>query len=519
MSNRTSGVPTITVGTPLIEIRSIDWVPTNERHGKLWHQAPLWFLGNFQYFSIPIGFIGPAMGLSLGWTALASLLGIVVGTLFMAFHASQGPHMGLPQMIQSRAQFGYRGVIVPLIATLFTYLAFNIADTVLLGEGLKSAFGLNPTVVSVVVGLGAVMLAIFGHDWVHRAFRIILYVSLPLTAALTIGVLLGHAGGHPSHGHYGFGWVAFMAQFAAVAAYNITYAPYVSDYSRYLPAKTKPGAVIASVFFGASSSALWLIILGAWLAINLGATDGLAGLQLAGNNVIPFLGDACAILSVLALWATMGMNAYGGMLTVLTAVDSFRPLKPTRRARVITIVVLGVVWYAVASIMTGSAVNTVFAALTIMLYLLVPWTATNLVDYFVVRRGHYAITHLFRPNGVYGAWSWRGLTAFAAGFAAEIPFMVVPPVGSWSYTGPIARSLGGVDVSWLVGLVVTSVVYLIVSRSLDLTAERKAESRSDARLGELVREAEAADAAAEAAAGLSGDAAATSPAMPAGSAS
>ena len=106
--------------TRLIEARSIDWVPENERHGKLWHQGPLWFLGNFQYFSIPIGFIGPSMGLSLGWTIVASILGIAVGTIFMAFHASQGPTMGLPQLIQSRAQFGYRGVVVPLLATLFT---------------------------------------------------------------------------------------------------------------------------------------------------------------------------------------------------------------------------------------------------------------------------------------------------------------------------------------------------------------------------------------------------------------
>ena len=65
-------------GLGTIEERSIDWVPEDARHGKLWHQAPLWFLGNFQYFSIPIGFIGPAMGLALGWTILAGGLG---GTL------------------------------------------------------------------------------------------------------------------------------------------------------------------------------------------------------------------------------------------------------------------------------------------------------------------------------------------------------------------------------------------------------------------------------------------------------
>jgi len=34
-------------------------------------------------------------------------------------------------------------------------------------------------------------------------------------------------------------FTAFMAQFALAAAYNITYAPYVSDYSRYMP--QRPG--------------------------------------------------------------------------------------------------------------------------------------------------------------------------------------------------------------------------------------------------------------------------------------
>ncbi|MDQ1058633.1 NCS1 family nucleobase:cation symporter-1 [Arthrobacter globiformis] len=483
MTSETSDQPKARPGAPLIEIRSIDWVPDNERHGKLWHQTPLWFLGNFQYFSIPIGFIGPSMGLSLGWTVVASVLGIAVGTVFMAFHASQGPTMGLPQMIQSRAQFGYRGVVIPLIATLFTYVAFNVVDTVLLSDGLSSAFGWSPAIIAIVAALGAAALAIFGHDWVHKAFRVLLYVSLPLMLILTIGVITGNAGGAASATEYGFNWGAFMAQFAAAAAYNITYAPYVSDYSRYLPSKTRSRSVIAAVFFGASSSAIWLIILGAWLAIRLGATDGLAGLQLAGNTVFVNLGDATALLSALALAATMGMNAYGGMLTVLTTIDSFRPIKPTRNARIITVLILTAVWYLIASTITSGAVATVFSALTLMLYLLVPWTATNLVDYFVVRKGHYAITDLFTPKGIYGVWAWRGLVAFAIGLLAEIPFMVLPQVGSWSYIGPIADALGGVDIAWLVGLVVTSVVYFLLSRSLDLSEERTAMDRSEQQLG------------------------------------
>jgi NCS1 family nucleobase:cation symporter-1 len=86
-----------------IEVHSIDWIPDPERHGKTWQQTMLWFLGNFQYFTIPIGFVGPSLGLSLGWSILAGTLGICFGTLFMAFHATQGPIFGLPQMIQTRA--------------------------------------------------------------------------------------------------------------------------------------------------------------------------------------------------------------------------------------------------------------------------------------------------------------------------------------------------------------------------------------------------------------------------------
>src|SRR6266700_5184293 len=110
-----------------IEVHSIDWIPDPERHGKTWQQTMLWFLGNFQFFTIPIGFIGPEFGLSLGWSILAGFGGIAFGTLFMAFHATQGPVLGLPLMIQTRAQMGYRGVVIALFAVLFTYMAFNVA--------------------------------------------------------------------------------------------------------------------------------------------------------------------------------------------------------------------------------------------------------------------------------------------------------------------------------------------------------------------------------------------------------
>ncbi|WP_018151482.1 purine-cytosine permease family protein [Leeia oryzae] len=450
-----------------IETRSIDYVPENERHGKVSHQGPFWFLGNFQFFTIAIGFIGPSMGLSLGYTALAGALGILFGTLFMAFHASQGAELGLPQMVQSRAQFGYRGVVLVLIGTLFTFVGFNVVDTVLVASGLHGIFGWNETSITLVIAIISTLLAIYGHDWLHRIFQLCFVISLPLYIILTLAIFMGGAGGKAPAVALGFNLVAFAAQFAASASYNITYAPYVSDYSRYLPRHTKPSSIITAVFFGASSSAIWLIALGAWLATHLGASDGLVALHDSGNAVMHGFGSAVALTSVAALVATMGLNAYSGMLTVVTAIDALRKVTLGKGIRIVTIVLLAIIWVGISLSISGDAIGILFAVLTVMLYLLVPWTAVNLVDYFFVRRGKYAITHFFTPNGIYGAWGAKGITAYLIGFVVTIPFFVLPGV----YTGPAAAALGGVDLAWLVGLIVSSLTYFALSRSIDLDAE------------------------------------------------
>jgi Permease for cytosine/purines, uracil, thiamine, allantoin len=102
-----------------LEIRSIDYVPLSERHGKVWHLGPLWFMSNAQIATLAVGLISISEGASLFWSVLAIVVGVLVGTLFMAFHSAQGPQLGVPQMIQSRPQFGYIGA---LLVWLFGHL-------------------------------------------------------------------------------------------------------------------------------------------------------------------------------------------------------------------------------------------------------------------------------------------------------------------------------------------------------------------------------------------------------------
>src|SRR5437764_12673846 len=40
-----------------LEIRSIDYVPLSERHGKVWHLGPLWFMSNAQIATLAVGLV------------------------------------------------------------------------------------------------------------------------------------------------------------------------------------------------------------------------------------------------------------------------------------------------------------------------------------------------------------------------------------------------------------------------------------------------------------------------------
>jgi nucleobase:cation symporter-1, NCS1 family len=465
-----------------IESRSIDWVTPAERSGTPWRVSPLFFIANWSFFTIALGFTGPALGLSVGWAIAGSALGLLVGTFFMAFHATQGPRLGLPQIIQSRAQFGFYGVVVVVAMSLTCYLAFGVVYTILTAQGLSQIFGWSPVLVGLVVNIAGGAFAIAGHDYLHRISRLVFYVTVPLILVFSVAVLFGQAGGTapPPSGEHGFVASAFFTVFAVSAAYNMALAPIVSDYTRYLPVRTPSRSLIASVYASAGVSAIWLIALGAWLSAHYNASDALVALHEAGDNVFNGFGAVLALASAATLVVCIATAAYSVTLQFLTGVDLVKRVRPTRTLRVAVTVATIAVYLFVALPFGDHVINAASGALSLMLFLLVPWTAVNLTDYFFVRRGEYAITDLFTPDGVYGRWSWRGIVAYVLGFAAMVPFAVLP-----FFTGFLGELLGGIDISWFAGLVVSSAAYYLFTRGLDRSAERAAVIESDAQLHSL----------------------------------
>ena len=465
----------------VIEQHSIDYIPKSERHGKVWHQGPFWFTGNFVLPTLITGFLGPSLGLSVWYSVLAILLGACFGTFFMAFHANQGPRMGLPQMIQSRAQFGSRGAIVPFAATVFVYVGFLVFDTILATQGIAliapdSKILWYPLLIAL-----SIIIAVVGHDLLHFVQRWLTYILVVVFAIITVTAIIyfSTAPIAPDAPVATSGWntVAFLVQFSIAAGYNISYAVYVSDYTRYLPANVSAPKLITSVYAGAALSAVWLMSLGAILASYIPAADPILALKQIGDVLFPGFGTITVLLSVLALISIMGVNAYGAMLTGASAVDGFKSVRPTVRLRVIGLTVVGLVSLFIALVIPDNYVGSFNSFVLLMLYFLVPWTAVNLVDFYFVRRGKYAIAEILKPNGLYGRWAWRGVVAYSVGFIVMIPFFSVS-----FFVGPIAQLLGGSDFSFAVGLVVSGGLYMIFSRTINHEAEEKARVASDLEL-------------------------------------
>ncbi len=451
-----------------VERHSIDYIPKAERHGKAWHQGTFWFAANAEIATLVVGLIGISLGLSLAWTLVGVAFGLAFGSLFMASHSVQGPRLGIPQMIQTRPQFGFLGALWPQAIVVFLYVGFNVFNTILAGQALATLFDLNNDVCIVISALAGFVLAFGGYDWLHKVQRWGTAAFLVVFTIYTVGVLVNvdlPSGTTATSG--GFDWSVFLIVVFATASYVISEAPYVSDYSRYLHPDESSRACFWWTYTGATLGALWMIGLGAFLLSAFPDASPAGVIQEGGDAIFDGFGTVALALAYLMLIPVIASNMYGGSLTLITISDSVKRVKTSVQLRLVTLGVIGVVATGIALAASDDFLGDYTNFLAILLYLIIPWTAVNLVDFYVIRRGDYAITEIFKPNGIYGRWQWRGLLAYAVGFACMIPFFST----AW-YTGAVAKEIDGADISVFIGLPVAAVVYYLLARNLDRTTEQ-----------------------------------------------
>lgn len=440
-----------------IERRSIDVVPAAERTGTPRNQFTLWFGANMQVTAVVDGALAVVFGADALWAIIGLLVGNILGGIVMALHSAQGPRLGLPQMISSRAQFGVFGAALPLVLVVVMYLGFAATGTVLSGQAINRMLGTDiPAVGIIIFGVLTAFVAAFGYHYIHALGRIATVTGILGFAYLFVRLLTQHSAGDLLAQSKGFELPTFLLAMSVSAGWQLVYGPYVADYSRYLPASTP------------ESQTFWSTLLGSVLGSQISMTLGALVAAVPGNgflkNQVGMLGDLAGpafmawliyLVIVVGKLAVNTLNAYGGFMTILTTTSAFSRRQSIGRAtRVLVIAAFITVSVLIALFASKDFINLFKNFVLTLLMVFTPWSAINLVDYYLISREKVDIPALYDPDGRYGRWNVPALVVYVIGVVAQIPFLAQD-----LHTGSITKALGGVDISWIVGIVVTAALY------------------------------------------------------------
>jgi NCS1 family nucleobase:cation symporter-1 len=442
-----------------IEIETIRPIPAEQRHGTARDLFTVWFGSNLMLLTIVTGGLAVTVfALPFGWAVAGLALGNGVGAVFMALHAAQGPTLGVPQMVQTRGQFGSLGSLLVVGIVIVMYVGFLASNLVVGGESIALvAAGVSETPGILLVGILSLVAAIYGYDLIHAYTRVMSWVSGALLLGCTAWIVWVHGLPADFLTRNELNLNGMLGTISTGALWQIAYAPYVSDYSRYMPESTGARPAFWASYWGCTLGSLLPMVLGAMVGLAAPKSNVVHGLALLTGGLAPF---ALIVFSV-SIAAATAMNLYCGALSSLTfgqtLVAAWAP-GPRARTAVTGLLFCGAL--AAALLGKDSFMSNYEGFILLLLYVLVPWTAINLVDYYALRHGRYDVPSFFRRDGgVYGRINGIAVGCYLFGILVQLPFVASP-----LYTGPVARAMAGADLSWVVGLAVTGPVYYVLAR-------------------------------------------------------
>lgn len=439
-----------------VETRSIEYIPANERHGKARDLFPIWFGANMHITTLVTGALPITLGLNLFWSLAAIIVGTLLGAIFMASHSAQGPQLGIPQMIQSRAQFGVIGAIFPLFLVMFVYLGFFASSGLLAAQTLSSLTKIDQTWSIILLNVLCFVATIYGYNLIHKMQKLLSWASLCIYIVATYIVFqLQVPAGSWAMGNLDI--PVFLLAVSMVATWQLAYAPYVADYSRYLPITTPTAHTFWYSYAGTVIGTIWMMTLGATLTIAIPNF-----LDHSGGNLASLFGNFALIMFFIIIFGQLAINVfnlYGAFMATITTIEPFIKLKVTPKVRIGMIFCVTVAGTVLCLLGQSNFLSFFLNFIFFISYFLIPWTSINLVDYYLLRHGRYNVKDIFDVNGQYGKINWITCMAFLVSILAEIPF-----INTSFYVGPIAKAFEGADIAWIIGLVVPAVLYYFPMR-------------------------------------------------------
>jgi NCS1 nucleoside transporter family len=449
------------------DIHSIAPIPDADRDSTGLQQMWIWAGANIAPVNWALGALGIILKLGLWETIGVIVIGNLVGCAIFAAFTVMGHKTGVNQMVLSRSAFGVRGAYLPSILMFLmtlcwigvnTYFPVKIAVAILGQFGVPDTWLVEIIIITLVMAL-QVSIGVYGF----YAIRTFEKYTVPVTVAIMVlmsilawtqpGVVnWSHASSLPPGGHLA---MITLLMTAIGVGWGISWVTWASDYSRFVPRDVPSSSVFWYSYIGMFVPTVWLAILGATIASTTLDTD-------PAKMVSAVFGGPTSILVLLMVLhgpiATNILNVYSAALAALSAGFNF--------SRVALAAIVGVAGYLVTVyfIFAPSFAKAFDNWMISLLLWMSPWAGVILADFFLKRKGQIDVAELYRSpeTSAYGDINWGAMIAFFAGLAA-----------GWSVEdglvgalqGPISLNLlGGADLSWLVGIVVSGGLYLLLGK-------------------------------------------------------
>ncbi|WP_102192762.1 purine-cytosine permease family protein [Microbacterium aurantiacum] len=444
------------------ETRGIELIDDAERHGRARDLFLIWAAPSVSILNLTIGASLILLGLEI-WQAIAVIVAASLLWVLPGIIAGSGPAAGTSGSVVTRAMYGVLGnrlfvaVVGWFIGAVFLSLTWLASS--FMGADLLRRAGMDdptwvPIGVTVVVAAITILVAIFGHGLILRAYpymaAALFVIFLAVAAFILPSVDWQYAAPEPLSGPAL--WSSISIGFTILASTPLSFMN-SPDIARYLPRDTKPSHITAATALGGAIPFIVFTTVGVLLATGLSVAAFETGIDVALLDLLPaWLGPVLVIGVIINTIALNAMTAYTSSMA-LQAIGF-------RLRRIPAAIIVGVVGTAL-TIYLVLASNLVEAANLMLQFLVVvsgPAMAIFVVD-VILRRYDYDGVDLFHdgPGGRYwcsGGWSIPGITALIVGGIATALCL---STSVWS--GPVAESTGYIDLSVPVGMLVAAVLY------------------------------------------------------------